>query len=38
VLGRGERLFVDATGVPKLRLIEATPSSSGTVLMSHRTA
>jgi dihydrofolate reductase len=38
VLGRGERLFADATSVPKLRLIEATPFRSGIVLMSYRPA
>jgi dihydrofolate reductase len=36
VLGRGERLFADATSVPRLRLIEATPFRSGIVLMSYR--
>jgi dihydrofolate reductase len=36
VLGRGERLFADATDVPKLRLLEATPFRSGVVLLSYR--
>jgi dihydrofolate reductase len=38
VLGRGARLFADATGVPKLRLVDATPFRSGIVLMSYRPA
>ena len=38
VLGRGKRLFADATGVPKLRLVEATPFRSGIVLMRYRPA
>jgi dihydrofolate reductase len=38
VLGRGERLFADATEVPKLRLLEATPFRSGIVLLSYRPA
>lgn len=38
VLGRGERLFADATGVPKLRLTEAKPFRSGIVLLNYRTA
>jgi dihydrofolate reductase len=38
VLGRGERLFVDATAVPKLRLAEARPFRSGIVLVRYRTA
>jgi dihydrofolate reductase len=38
VLGRGERLFADATSVQKLRLIEATPFRSGIVLISYRPA
>jgi dihydrofolate reductase len=36
VLGRGARLFEDASGMPKLRLVEATPFRSGIVLMSYR--
>ena len=36
VLGRGERLFADATGVPELRLLEAKPFRSGVVLLSYR--
>jgi dihydrofolate reductase len=38
VLGRGERLFAEATGVPKLRLLEAAPFRSGIVLMRYRPA
>jgi hypothetical protein len=38
VLGRGERLFADATGMPKLTLAEATPFRSGIVLMRYRRA
>lgn len=38
VLGRGARLFADATAVPRLRLVEATPFRSGVVLMRYRTA
>lgn len=38
VLGRGERLFADATGVPELRLVEARPFRSGVVLLSYRPA
>lgn len=37
VLGRGERLFVDATEVPRLRLVEARPFRSGIVLLRYRT-
>ena len=38
VLGRGERLFADATEIPELRLLEAKPFRSGVVLMSYRVA
>jgi len=38
VLGRGERLFADATEMPKLTLAEATPFRSGIVLMRYRRA
>jgi dihydrofolate reductase len=36
VLGRGERLFADATGVPRLRLVETRPFRSGIVLLRYR--
>ena len=36
VLGRGERLFADATRVPRLALVEARPFRSGIVLMRYR--
>jgi dihydrofolate reductase len=36
VLGRGERLFADATEVPKLRLVETRPFRSGNVLLRYR--
>ena len=36
VLGRGTRLFADATAVPKLRLLEAAPFRSGIVLLRYR--
>lgn len=38
VLGRGERLFADATEVPELRLLEAKPFRSGVVLLSYHPA
>ncbi|MEJ7841794.1 MAG: dihydrofolate reductase family protein [Rubrobacter sp.] len=38
VLGRGERLFADATEVPELSLLEAKPFRSGVVLLSYRPA
>lgn len=38
VLGRGERLFADATEVPRLRLVEAQPFRSGVVLLRYRAA
>lgn len=37
VLGRGQRLFGDATEVPPLRLVEATSFRSGVVLLRYRT-
>jgi dihydrofolate reductase len=36
VLGRGRRLFEDATDVPTLRLVESTPFTSGIVLQRYR--
>jgi dihydrofolate reductase len=36
VLGRGQRLFADATEVPKLHLAEAQPFRSGIALMRYR--
>jgi dihydrofolate reductase len=36
VLGRGERLFADATEVPRLRLVETRPFRSGVVLLRYR--
>jgi dihydrofolate reductase len=38
VLGRGQRLFADATEVPRLRLAESRPFRSGIVLLRYRTA
>ena len=38
VLGRGERLFADTSGVPKLRLVETRPFRTGIVLLRYRTA
>ena len=38
VLGRGSRLFADATKVPTLRLVQAQPFRSGIVLLRYRTA
>jgi len=38
VVGRGRRLFEDATQVPKLRLVESRSFGSGVVLMRYRTA
>jgi dihydrofolate reductase len=38
VLGRGERLFANATEVPRLQLLEATPFRSGIVLLRYRPA
>jgi dihydrofolate reductase len=37
VLGRGIRLFADATGVPALRLVESHPFRSGVTLRRYRT-
>jgi dihydrofolate reductase len=36
VLGRGARLFADATEVPRLRLIETRPFRSGVLLLRYR--
>jgi dihydrofolate reductase len=36
VLGRGERLFADATEVPRLRLVETRPFRSGILLLRYR--
>jgi dihydrofolate reductase len=38
VLGRGRRLFADATNLPRLRLVEARPFRSGIVLLRYWTA
>ena len=38
VLGRGRRLFEDATDVPKLRLVETQPFRCGIVLTRYETA
>lgn len=38
VLGRGRRLFADATEVPRLRLVESQPFRSGIVLSRYRHA
>jgi dihydrofolate reductase len=38
VLGRGRRLFADATAVPRLRLAETRPFRSGIVLLRYRVA
>ena len=38
VLGRGQRLFADATEVPRLRMVESRPFRSGIVLLCYRTA
>jgi dihydrofolate reductase len=38
VLGRGQRLFADATEVPRLRLAESQRFRSGIVLLRYRTA
>jgi dihydrofolate reductase len=37
VLGRGERLFADATEVPRLRLVDTRPFRSGIVQLRYRT-
>jgi dihydrofolate reductase len=36
VLGRGARLFTDATQIPRLRLVETRPFRSGIVLLRYR--
>ena len=36
VLGRGQRLFEDATDVPRLELVEARPFTSGILLTRYR--
>jgi dihydrofolate reductase len=36
VLGRGRMLFEDATGLPRLRLVETQPFTSGVVLLGYR--
>jgi dihydrofolate reductase len=36
VLGRGRRLFEDATAVPKLKLVQTQPFRSGIVLLRYR--
>jgi dihydrofolate reductase len=36
VLGRGTRLFADATGVPSLQLVESRAFASGVVLLRYR--
>jgi dihydrofolate reductase len=38
VLGRGRRLFADATSAPRLHLAEARPFHSGVVLLRYRAA
>jgi len=38
VLGHGQRLFADASDVPRLRLVETRPFRSGIVLVRYRTA
>jgi dihydrofolate reductase len=38
VLGRGRRLFEDATGVPRLKLVQTQPFRSGIVLLRYRVA
>jgi dihydrofolate reductase len=38
VLGRGGRLFTDATNLPRPELVEAQPFRSGIVLLRYRTA
>jgi dihydrofolate reductase len=37
VVGRGTRLFADATAVPRLTLVETRPFRSGVVLLRYRT-
>jgi dihydrofolate reductase len=36
VLGRGRRLFADATGMPALKLVQTQPFRSGLVLLRYR--
>jgi dihydrofolate reductase len=36
VLGHGERLFADASRIPRLRLTETRPFRSGIVLLRYR--
>jgi dihydrofolate reductase len=36
VVGRGQRLFADASGVGALRLVAARPFRSGVVLLRYR--
>jgi dihydrofolate reductase len=36
VLGRGRRLFEDATNLPKLKLVEARPFRAGLVLLTYQ--
>ncbi len=38
VLGRGQRLFADATAIPRLRLVESQPFRSSIVLLRYRAA
>ncbi len=38
VLGRGRRLFADATEVPKLHLVRSQDFRSGIVLLRYRTS
>ncbi|MFI6084661.1 dihydrofolate reductase family protein [Streptomyces sp. NPDC051217] len=38
VLGHGRRLFADAADVPRLRLVQSLPFTSGVVLLRYRTA
>jgi riboflavin biosynthesis pyrimidine reductase len=38
VIGRGRRLFADASGIGKLRLVDTRPFRSGIVLLRYRTA
>jgi dihydrofolate reductase len=35
VLGHGERLFAEGTGMPRLRLVEARPFRSGIVRLRY---
>ena len=37
VLGHGERLFADGSGIPRLELTETRPFRSGIVLLRYRT-